>query len=129
MKLPEDRICPNGWPNCIECKHDRSCKPGHYHIEEDIDVVIKAAEVCEKVVQAEAVESVAKIRGSWAERFLAMTEEERWVEHGRYKTPNLQSVEPWQALSGPSSPGGGGTCRVPKKPKKKMPEYLKTFGQ
>ena len=54
---------------------------------------------------------------------------DRMKEYARYHIPNPQSVEPWQAMSGPSAPGGGGSCRVPKKPEKKMPEYLKSFGQ
>ena len=132
MKCPKEiRVCPNGWTDCSLCVNEKLCIAGLYKPEEttDLEVVIKAAEISERVVQAEVREIVEKIRETWAEKFSKMTEEERWAEYGKYQTPNLQSVEPWQAMAGPSAPGGGGTCKVPKKPKKKMPEYLKTFGQ
>ena len=127
MKLPEDRICPNGW-QCENCKYDRECMNGNYHIETDLDVVVRAAEISEMVVHAEAVESVARIKGTWADEFLRMDEDQRWEDYRKYHVADLVSKEP-MPLDGPSSPGGGGKCRVPKKPQKKMPEYLKTFGQ
>jgi len=106
MKLPEDRICPNGWPNCEDCKYDRGCKPGRYHIETDLEVVIRAAEVSDRVTQGEAVESVARIKGTWADHFLKMDETERWEDYRRYHVADLISKQPIP-LDGPSSPGGG----------------------
>ena len=44
--------CPNGWFECGLCKHERKCKAGDYKGEEIVDVVVKAAEIAEKVVDA-----------------------------------------------------------------------------
>jgi len=125
MKLPEDRLCPNKWINCEDCKYVRECTPRNYHIETDLEVVIKAAEAAERSVNAEVKKVV---RETWAQKYDRMTEDERWQDYYRYHVPDLMSREPLP-LDGPSAPGGGGKCRVPKKPQKKMPEYLKTFGQ
>jgi len=106
MKLPDDRVCPNHWPNCEECKYDRSCKPGHYHIETDLEVVVRAAEVSERVTQREAVESTERIKGTWADHFLKMDEAERWADYRKYHVADLTYSEPITCMSGPSSPGG-----------------------
>jgi len=121
MKLPEDRICPNHWPNCEECKYDRSCKPGHYHIETDLEVVIRAAEVSEKVVNVEVVESVEKCRGTWFDGFSKMSREERWKDYRKYHVADLVSKDPVKCMSGPTAPGGGGAMKVKKSKKGNKP--------
>ena len=108
MKLPEDRICPNGWESCEECNYDRSCRPSHYHIETDLEVVVRAAEVSDRVTQGEAVESAEKCRGSWFDGFSKMDSEERWKDYRKHHIGDLGIKEPIR-LDGPSSPGGGGS--------------------
>jgi len=128
MKCPKGlHQCPNGWNDCECCAHQRACIAGMYEPEEDnIQVVIKAAAVSEKVINAEVKESIHKVRETWAEGFLKMSPEERMNEFYSFSTQGLNYKEPNPA--GPSSPGGGGKCRVPKKPAKKMPEYMKVLG-
>jgi len=99
---------------------------GNYHIETDLEVVVRAAEVSERVTQGDAVESAAKCRGTWFDGFSKMTARQRWEDYRRYHVADLTYKEPLKA--GPSEPGGGGKSRVPKKPAKKMPEYMKILG-
>jgi hypothetical protein len=113
----KDRPCPNGWTECAVCKHERACRAGLYHGE---NIFIKAAEIAERVTHKEAVESVNKIKGLQADT-------DFWAWWGRTSPPDLHSRIPLP-LDGPSAPGGGGVKRR-KQPVKKMPEYLKTFGQ
>ena len=131
MKCPNEiRECPNGWTSCNLCAHLKACQAGTYVPEPEPEPTTEpelTPSVEELTTDLGIV--IPRERGSWAERLSRMTEDERWQEYGRYPIPNPQSVEPWQAMSGPSAPGGGGSCRVPKKPEKKIPEYLKTFGQ
>lgn len=136
MKCPNGiRQCPHNWTDCELCANYAACLAGTYepesdHVETDLDVVIKAAEISEKVVNAEVRESVKKIRGTWQEEYMALEGNEALRYMARYRTDhNLNYKEPYKCMAGPTAPGGGGKCRVPKKPKKKMPEYLKTFGQ
>lgn len=124
--------CPNGWLECDLCKHKKECDDGDYKGEiTDIEVVIKAAEVSAKVINAEVRKSVESIRGgSWFEEFSRMSYNDRMREVARYHPPDLHAIaDPYKAEQGAIVPGGGGKCRVPKKPQKKIPEYLKTFGQ
>ena len=113
MKLPEDRVCPNGWI-CEDCNYERSCRPSHYHIETDLEVVIRAAEISERAVNTEVVESVEKCRGTWYDKFSKMTEEERWSEYRLHHIGDLQFKEPVKAMSGPTSPGGGKVGKIKK---------------
>lgn len=126
----EIRECPHGWDNCNLCANFNLCINDMYKPEEetpDIDVVIKAAETSEKVMNAEVKESVDKIRGTWAEKFESMSEDERWADYYKYHQPNLLVKEPITCMNGPTEPGGGGKCKVPKKPPKKLAEYLSEF--
>ena len=126
MKLL-DMPCPHGWNNCQECANEETCRAGRYEPKQtDLEVVIKASEISQKVVDIEVKESIHKFRGTWAEEFLKMSPEERMNEFYSFSTQGLNYKEPNPA--GPSSPGGGGKCRVPKKPAKKMPEYMKVLG-
>ena len=121
MKLPEDRLCPNKWINCEECKYVRECTPRNYHIETDIEVMIRAAEVSERVVNAEVVESVEKCRGTWFDGFSKMTREERWDDYRKYHIGDLMSKEPVTCMAGPISPGGGGAMKCKKSTKGNKP--------
>lgn len=113
--LKEIRQCPNGWEDCSLCANDQACDDGTYRpepelIESDLDVVIRAAEICEKVAQAEVVESVEKCRGSWFDEYSQMDADERWTDFYKYHPPNLVSKDPVPA--GEGSPGGGGSNGV-----------------
>jgi len=95
----------------------------------DLEVVIKAAEISTQVINAQVVESVAKIRGTWSDEFSRMNESERWAEIRRYPTPNLHTVtDPYKAMQGAFVPGGGSKSKSPKKPQRKIPEYMKILG-
>ena len=130
MKLPDELPeCPSGWFECEICANEKECKAGLYKPEEtDIEVVIKAAEVSKKVVDTEVLKNVESIRGgSWFEEFSKLSYNDRMKEGARYHPPSLHDKTPIP-LDGPSSPGGGGKCRVPKKPQRKLPEYMKMLG-
>lgn len=122
----QDRECPNNWTECAVCKHEGDCRAGLYHGEEDI--LIKAAEIAERVVIAEAIESAEKIKGTWQEDFLQQPSEDIWAWMGKWnRASNLHHKEPIP-LDGPSSPGGGSKSKNHKKPQRKVPEYMKMLG-
>ena len=109
------RICPNGWSDCNLCKFDAQCNAGTYVPEpeqSDIEVVIKAAEISKKVIDAEAKKNVESIRGNnwreegWHEHFMSLSPDQVMDELYKYDKPGLHCVEPWQAMAGPSEPGG-----------------------
>lgn len=108
-KCPTDiRPCPSGWTGCDLCANYNLCLSDMYVPEPttDVAVLVKAAEVCEQVVQAEVVESVAKCRGTWAARFNSMTETERWADYRKHHVTDLMYKEPVKCMSGPTEPGG-----------------------
>ena len=112
MKLP-DMPCPHGWVECFECENEASCRSGRYEPKQtDLEVVIKAAEISQKVVDAEVKESIHKVRGTWAEGFLKMSPEERMNEFYSFNTQGLNHKEPNPA--GPSEPGGGSSMKYKK---------------
>ena len=133
MKCPEGiRQCPHNWTDCDLCANMEKCKSGMYKPEEeapesDIEVVVKAATISEKVRDSEVQKNADSIRGTWMEKFDQMTEEERLAEFMRYRPPSLHEKEAIP-LDGPSRPGGGSHCKVPPKPPYKTPEYLKNWG-
>ena len=104
MKLP-DMDCPEGWSNCEECANEGTCRTGRYKTETDLDVVIRAAAVSEKVIDTEVKESIHKVRETWAEGFLKMSEPERWEDLRKYHIPSLMDKVVLPA--GEGSPGGG----------------------
>lgn len=118
MNCPKEiRKCPHNWSDCSMCAHERMCIAGLYKPEvSDIEVVIEAAEICEKVVQDEVVEAIEKIRGTWAEKFNAMSEDERWADYFKHHPPSLHDKTPIP-LDGPSSPGGGSKSNAKKSKK------------
>lgn len=134
MKCPNEiRACPHSWSNCELCANLKACEAGTYtaeledhELETDLGIAIE--EVL-PVVQAvpEVVESVAKIRGTWAEQFLKMSPNDRMKEFMRYHPPSLHHKEPIP-LDGGSSPGGGSKSKNHKKPQRKVPEYMKILG-
>src|SRR5665648_1227451 len=105
MKCPKEiRVCPNGWIDCHLCKYDVLCKAGLYEPDiSDLGIVVLAAKIAEKVVKAEAVESAYKIRGTRMEELNRLEEGEKWEWMARYRTPNLHAVEPYKAMSGPTT--------------------------
>lgn len=121
-------ICPNGWKNCHDCQY---ISPTNTCLlpKSDIEVVIQAAKIAEKVVTKDAIESAEKIRGTWMEELDQVTgTEEFWAWFNKDKRPcNINYKEPLNG--GPSEPGGGSKSKVPPKPPYKMPEYLKNWGQ
>ena len=122
MKCPKElRHCPNGWNDCECCEHQRACIAGMYEPdnENDLEVVIKAAEISEAVVDAGAKESIHKVRGTWAEGFLNMSPEERMNEFYSFNTQGLNHKEPNPA--GPSEPGGGSSMKCKKSNKGTKP--------
>lgn len=121
-KEMEDRPCPNGWTECAVCKHERECRAGLYRGEKDILII--AAEICEKSVMAEAKESAEKIKGTWQEEFLQQPSKDIWAWMNKWKVPNLHEKEPWQAMSGPSAPGGGGAKNKKSKKGNKPTVYV-----
>lgn len=129
MKCPaEIRVCPELWSDCDLCKYvglDNTC----LYPKSDLDIVVQAAKIAEEVVTADAIESAEKIRGTWMEGFDQVTgTDEFWTWFNKYKRPSdINYKEPLKA--GPPKPGGGSKNRNHKKPAKKMPEYLKNWGQ
>ncbi|WP_407310546.1 hypothetical protein [Desulfosporosinus sp. SB140] len=140
MKCPNGiRECPNGWTNCELCANYQMCKAGLYYgepIEESIfdepeqtgpEILRQAAEIAEKVTQADAIESAEKIKGTWAERFLTLSPDEGLNEFYSKHTPDLHHKEPLP-LDGGVVHGGGSKSKRHKKPPRTMAEYLKTWG-
>ena len=114
--------CPNGWTDCSLCVNKKLCIAGLYKPEEttDLEVVIKAAEISERVVQAEVIESVARIKGNhvtlegdMVAGFLSLSTRDRMNRFYGYRVQGLhhKDVIP---LDGPSAPGGGSKSKVKK---------------
>jgi len=126
MECPSGiRVCPNGWTDCNLCAHNEACKNGTYtaeledhELETDLGIVIEDIEL---PMPAEVVESDASTRGTWASRFNAMTEAERWEDIRKYHPPNLLHKEPVKCMAGAIVPGGGGTVKVKKSKKGNKP--------
>ena len=113
------QACSKGWSDCEICNELGKCRS-------DLDVVLKAAEISARVVNAQVTESVAKIKGTWFDEFSNMPEPERWQEYAKYPIPHFNEKPVLPA--GPSSPGGGSKSKSNKKPKRKIPEYMKILG-
>ncbi|HZK84866.1 MAG TPA: hypothetical protein VFC58_09350 [Desulfosporosinus sp.] len=122
MKCPKEiRVCPNGWIDCHLCKYDVLCKAGLYEPDiSDLGIVVLAAKIAEEVVQAEAVESAYRIKGTWAEHFSKMDEDERWADYRKYHVADLAYKEPVKCMSGPTTPGGS-SMKVKKNNKGNIP--------
>lgn len=118
MKLPEDRICPNNW-ECEYCKYDRECMIGNYHVETGLKGAVRAAGAFEWVIQGDVIEREEKGRGTWADHFLKMDEDERWEDYRKYHEPSLMYKVPIPA--GEGKPGGGCTMKVKKSKKGNKP--------
>ena len=126
MKCPKEiRLCPEGWVDCHLCKYNSLTNTCLYP-KSDLDIVVLAAKIAEEVVTKEAIESAHKIRGTWMEEFDQLPEGGIWEWMARYRTPHINYKETLNG--GPSEPGGGSKSRVPKKPAKKIPEYMKILG-
>ncbi len=121
------RECPNGWTDCNLCANKKSCDDGTYEPDDDRESVIIAAEIVEKQIHAEVVESVEKIKAISHEAFMQMSGDEIFARLAKYRPPNLHHKEPIP-LDGPSAPGGGSKSKNHKKPNRKLPEYMKFLG-
>jgi len=133
MKCPNEiRECPHGWTDCSLCANLIVCQADTYvpepePIEQDPDLISELTPGPEELT-ADLGIVIPSVRGTWAERLNAMTEDERWQEYYKYHPEDLISKEPITCLSGPVVPGGGSKSRVPKKPQRKVPEYMKILG-
>jgi len=96
--MMNDRECPNGWSDCLNCSHEEQCRKGFYHGEENR--LVEVAEIIEKQIDKEVAEGVKILK--------ALPEEDFWAEWGKYSTPNLHAKEPYKCMYGPTAPGGGG---------------------
>src|SRR5665647_956490 len=106
MKCPKEiRVCPELWLDCHLCKYV-GLKNTCLYSKSDIEIVILAAKIADKVVQSEAVESAYRIKGTWAEHFSKMDEDERWADYRKYHIADLVSKEPVKCMAGPTEPGG-----------------------
>jgi hypothetical protein len=123
----EIRLCPEGWIDCSLCRYVSLTNTCLYESKYDLNIVVLAAKISEEVVTKGAIESAHKIRGTWMKEFDQLPEGGIWEWMARYKKPgdiNYKESLP----AGPSEPGGGSKSRVPKKPARKMPEYMKILG-
>jgi hypothetical protein len=102
-------------------------EPEPINAESDLDVVIKAAEIAEKVIDTEVKESAEKIRGTWAEQFMALSPSKALDEFYRYHPPSLHDKDVIPP-GGPPKPGGGSKSKRRKKPVRRIPEYMKRLG-
>lgn len=116
MDCPNNlRVCPHNWSDCELCANYAACIAGTYVPEPepiadppaqtDPDILAQAAEISQRVVQAQAVKSANEIKGTWTERYLALSPEEGLEEFYKFKTPDIHSKEPIPAGNG--LPGGG----------------------
>ena len=105
--------CPNGWGDCGICKNYEKCKAGMFEPEEETSTIKEAVKIAEKVIQHEAVESVARIKGNMAQEFIELSSDERMDRFYSRKVQGLhhKDVIP---LDGPSAPGGGSKSKVKK---------------
>jgi len=127
----QDRICPNFWENCEDCKHDFDCRAGLYHGE---NILIKAAEISERVTHEEAIKSVKTLKGNkvtlkgdMVAGFMSLTTDEFMNWFYGWRVQSLHHKEPIP-LDGPSAPGGGSKSKKHQKPQRKVPEYMKMLG-
>ena len=132
MKLL-DMACPHDWNNCPECANVELCIAGLYKPDpNDHDVLMKAAKISEEVMHADAIESAERIMLSWTDwhdhqrQIDLLSEDEKWLNMFGNPAPHINYKETLNG--GPSEPGGGSKGRNPKKPVKKMPEYMKILG-
>lgn len=124
----QDMICPNGWVECNECLHLQKCIAGMYEPEEDEEPIVKTAKIVEKIMHNEAIKSTESIKGTVVEKFSKLEGDTWWREFGKRRASDLHVKEALPLLGGVTH-GGGSKSKNHKKPQKKMPEYLKTFGQ
>ena len=118
------RECPNGWTDCNLCAYFEMCKAGLYYgepEETDSELLEQAAEVSERVMQAEAMESAQFIKKGTASTYSGL---KRFYS---LKTPDLHHKDPLP-LDGGSLHGRGSKSKNHKKPLKKTPEYMKFLG-
>jgi len=127
--LNELRECPHGWTDCSLCANLTLCQSGTYIPEEPEPMpAIEPDELEENELADDLGIVIPSERGTWVERLSQMTEDERWKEYYKYHPEDLRIKEPITCMSGPTAPGGGSKSRAPKKPQRKVPEYMKILG-
>lgn len=119
--------CPHGWTNCPDCLHFNKCRFGLYTPELDEDEL--KVDLGEPIIEIEKPEPKQENKGTWAERFMRMGHSKALEEIYKYHSDNLSIADPYKHEVGAIVPGGSKNGKRRKQPKKKMPEYLKTFGQ
>ncbi|SDG47933.1 hypothetical protein [Desulfosporosinus hippei] len=131
MECPKEiRQCPNGWTDCKLCAYwDSQYKKCVYVPEEPESEPEPISELTENELTTDLGVNIPSVRGTWAEKFLSLSPDEALKQFYSKHPPDLVSKEPITCMDGPIVPGGSSRGRVPKKPKKKIPEYLKLFGQ
>ena len=119
MKCPKEiRLCPNGWEDCSLCRYVSLTNTCLYKPKSDIDIVVLAAKIAEKVVHADVIESTEKIKGN------LQSDVDFWGWWGRSSPPNIHAKEPWKTMSGPTAPGGS-TMKCKKETKGHKPTIYK----
>ncbi|EHQ88263.1 hypothetical protein [Desulfosporosinus youngiae] len=119
------RQCPNGWTDCELCAHWKN-KVCTYVPEEEPEPE-PVCELEEDELATDLGVDIPHVRGTWAERFLALPPDEALEQFYSKHPPNLHHKEPLP-LDGGIVPGGGSKSRNHKKPEKKTPEYMKFLG-
>ncbi|KLU66320.1 hypothetical protein DEAC_c17190 [Desulfosporosinus acididurans] len=114
--------CPNDWTDCKLC--------AYWDDRDKICAYVPEEELSESELAKDLGINIPSIRETWFERFSRMNEDERWEEYYKHHSDDLISKEPYKAMAGAVEHGGGSKSgKKHKKPKKDLPEYLKSFGQ
>lgn len=130
-KTIEISQCPHGWTDCELCVNIDACRAGTYIPEPDPEPELTVEpEIVNELEENELANDLGKEipRDSWAGKFSKLSYNGRMNEFYKYHADDLISKEPIP-LDGEPAYGGGSKSKRPKKPKWKMPEYLKLFGQ
>lgn len=107
MKCPKNiRDCPHGWTDCNLCANLKACQDGTYVPEPEPEPEA-VNELMEDELEVDLGQPIPSERGTWAQRFLAMSENDRWRNQKQYIRPDdLISKEPYKHMVGAIAPGG-----------------------
>lgn len=115
------RECPNGWTDCNLCAFYQACLTGTYVPEPEPESTELEEHELTEDLGLPIVEDKPKQR--------MLSPSERFWDYMQNPTPGLHVIaDPYKAMEGAFVPGGSKSGKSRKKPKKKMPEYLKTWG-
>ncbi|HWQ41686.1 MAG TPA: hypothetical protein VN456_06575 [Desulfosporosinus sp.] len=129
MKCPEGiRQCPHGWVDCEFCANVKACDAGTYIPETELTESELTVDLGIPIVDVQDIPPVKPIseRGTWAERFNQMSEEERWAEYGKYRTPDFN--EKLVLPAGPIKLGGGSKNKSKRRKKKGSKIFTSEWG-